>query len=63
MEAIQGKKLHSPQHIDVVANEKGAFGSLSTTVANFLLNQFGIPWYLHVFLFGIGEKWNINCHV
>ena len=33
--AIQGKEWHLPLHLDVVANEKRAFGLPSTTVANF----------------------------
>ena len=32
---IQGKELCLPLHLDVVAIEMGAFGSTSTTVANF----------------------------
>ena len=34
--AIQGKELRSPLHLGVVAIEKGAFGSPSTNVANFI---------------------------
>ena len=33
--AIHGKNLHSPLHLSVVANEKGALGLPLTTVANF----------------------------
>ena len=33
--AIQGKELRPPLHLGVVAIEKGAFESLSTTIANF----------------------------
>ena len=33
--AIQGKEKRPPQCLDVVAIKKGAFGSSSTTVANF----------------------------
>ena len=38
--AIQGKKLHPPQLLGVVATKKGDFGSPSTTVANFTLLTF-----------------------
>ena len=37
MGAIQGKEYRLPLHLSVVAIEKGAFGSPSTTVANFTL--------------------------
>ena len=35
--AIQGKEYRPHRHLGVVAIEKGAFGSPSTTVANFTL--------------------------
>ena len=34
--AIQRKELHPPLHLGVVVFEKGAFGSPSTTVAQFI---------------------------
>ena len=40
VEQSREKSLHPPQHLGVVAMEKGAFGSRLTTVANFsYLNQ------------------------
>ena len=36
VEPIQGKEVHSPLHLSVVAIEKGDFGSSLTTVANFI---------------------------
>ena len=51
--AIQGKELHPPLHVSVVANEKEAFGSPSMTVANctfllYMLIQIDglIDWFL-----------------
>ena len=38
---IQGKELHPPLHLCVVATEKGAFWTPSTTVANFTLLTLG----------------------
>ena len=32
---MQGIELRPPLHLDFVAIEKGAFGSTSTTIANF----------------------------
>ena len=40
----QGKKYHPPLHLGVVAIEKGAFGSHSTTVVN--LTDFYL--FLHI---------------
>ena len=40
---IQGKELRS-RHLGVQDNEKGAFGSPSTTVANLLY------WYIYIFI-------------
>ena len=37
VEQSRGKEQCSPLHFGVVAIEKGAFGSPSTTVANFIL--------------------------
>ena len=37
---IQGMEEHPPLHLGVVAIEKGTFGLLSTTVANFTLLRF-----------------------
>ena len=35
MEQSGGEELRPPLHLGVVANQKGAFGSPSTTVPNF----------------------------
>ena len=47
VEQSRGKEYRPPRHIGVVGIEKGAFGSLSTEVANFTLlffykDEFGI---------------------
>ena len=43
--AIQGKEYHTPLHLGVVVNEKGVFGSPSTTVINFNILLQGWLWH------------------
>ena len=44
--AIRGKEQHPPLHLGVVASEKGAFWSPSTTFANFTLYYLQIIKYI-----------------
>ena len=57
--AIQGKESLPPQLVDEVAIEKGAFGSLLTMVANFLLFYVHISYIFPIHLY-FCDNVNIN---